>query len=134
MWDACGGTWDVFSSTIVQSDPRFSAMRVRSTLASIVCGHSAVVLALIHPANIASNQGGLVRMSMSRSIHTDEYLIRRINEYMTLRNTTSTDPVNVNAKESFFSFLKPSGWYKDKTEIDFKKRVDSRIPKGTQCI
>jgi hypothetical protein len=108
-------------------------MHMRFILTAVIYGNMSVVMALL-PANMASKQLGLVRMSISNNINTDEYLIRRINEYMNLRNTTSTDPVNVNAKESFFSFLKPSGWYKDKTEIDFKKRVDSRIPKGMSCL
>ena len=79
-----------------------------------------------HALSMASKAGGMA----------DEQLRERITVYMSQRGNETSLPSSAPllrykppASESFFAFLKPSGWYKDKADLEYKKDFDARIPR-----
>ena len=75
-------------------------------------------------------------MALKAGGMADEQLRERITVYMSQRGNETSLPSSAPllrykppASESFFAFLKPSGWYKDKADLEYKKDFDARIPR-----
>ena len=67
-------------------------------------------------------------MCLQSKTISDEMLKEQLAMYLEKRNSTAVEE-EVESTSSSFDFLKPSGWHKDKVEIEFQLRTDNRIPK-----